>query len=243
MNKLLNLIFLGSVVVALLLLTSGCKKDEAPTNTDTLIPETNLMPLKNGNFCVYDAYDVDTTSANMVTPPPSADVATKRAGSDYSVTAVYKGPFSKSGRSDAYYMISTYTIGLTTTIDTEYVATDGNGNVFMFQLGQWIKAFDRAQGVNTGYTIGSLTDSSLGIAITVTLKGTITKENVTVPAGTFTTYKLELIGYVYGTAVLYNYFWLANDVGVVRLYTPALENPYTRTRTVGNVSKLKSKNF
>jgi hypothetical protein len=224
---------------------TGCDKLNTPTGPNEEITETNLMPLVAGHSLTYDAYVVDTVTTNygtLTTPPPAANNAVKKTGSDYTVIATYKGPVTKGEKTNAYLLIdSTFITGLPYPIvDTQYVAVD-NGNISMFLLNKWVLAFDRSKGTNKQYEIGTGIEPSSGT--TVTIKGTISKDSANTQAAKYIAYRLELATTVSGVTIGYNYFWFSNNVGTVQIYIPAFEHPTTKEHTLGSVAKLRSKNF
>jgi hypothetical protein len=247
--------YAGIVLIILLIgSTPGCKKDStAPDTQDTVTGD--LFPLVEGHIYVYNEYTTDAQG-------------NKIAGTDHRVATKVGPSVSFAGRTGNLLIDSIYSVdGQFTGLDTLISASRGNDGTIYFTLpttmftdfpvsfslpALWIPFFQPSRGLGTSYDIFTLdttiTYETLPLRIQLTLSGALNqKENVQVPAGSFSSYpgvlNYSLVASSSSVTLLSQNgnvlrMWLYENVGPVKIsYSPmGLE-------TTAETEELVSKNF
>ncbi len=245
------------VLVALPIITMmGCKKDSSPTGTSTPPPISgDLFPIVEGHLYIYNEYETDAQSQKI-------------SGTDYRVATMVGPSVTVAGRSGNYLIDSVYSPdGNFLVLDTLITAQKGMDGTIYFTLPPnllqdfpisitfppiWLPFFQPVAGVGVSYVIYSLdttvTYQTLPLRIQLSLSGVINqKENVQVPAGTYSAYRGELnydLTATSGSVTLYRQngnvltMWLCEDIGPVKISWAPLGTSMT-----GSARELVSKNF
>ncbi|MBI3788743.1 MAG: hypothetical protein HY276_10875, partial [Ignavibacteriales bacterium] len=166
-------------VFVLFALVAGCDKKDNPAGAE--ITETNLFPAVVGHIYVYSGYDLDTTSSQKI------------QSSVHRVATLVQGTATIAGKTAYRLVDSMYTpAGKLNVLDTTYVVNE-NGDLLVYQNGQWQTYFKKSAGVNVEYDIGMQSEMSPIGPISIPLKGKIyPKASITLPYGTVEAYKLEV---------------------------------------------------
>jgi hypothetical protein len=245
----------GVILLALCVgFSTGCKKDSTSTDTpDTITGD--LFPLVEGHLYVYNEYTTDMDG-------------NKISGTDHRVATRVGPSVSFGGRSGNLLIDSVYSIdGQLTGLDTLINASSGNDGTIYFTLpttmfadfpvpfslpSLWIPFFQPAKGVGASYDIFTLdttiTYQSIPLRIQLTLSGSLNqKENVQVPAGTYSAYRGELNYTLTATSGAITFLsqsgnvlkmWLYENTGPVKIsYSPM------GTATTAQTEELVGKNF
>jgi hypothetical protein len=253
MRAILN--FTGIVLMALFIgFAPGCKKDS--TSTDTPDPITgDLFPLIEGHLYVYTEYTTDAQG-------------NKIAGTDHRIATKIGPSVSFEGRSGNLLIDSVYsTDGQFIGLDTLINASKGTDGTIYFTLpttmfadfpvsfslpSLWLPFFQPEKGVGTSYDIfthdTTIIYESIPLQIQLTLSGALNqKENVQVPAGSFSAYQGVLNYNLVATSGSVTFLsqsgnvlrmWLLENVGPVKIsYSPM------GTATTAQTEELVNKNF
>lgn len=214
-------------------LVAGCDKKANPAGSD--ITETNLFPAVVGHIYIYSGYQLDTTSSQKI-----PNTVHRRA-------TVIQGTITLAGKS-AYRLIdSVYTpSGSLSMLDTTYVSNE-NGDLLVYQSGQWQTFFKKSAGVNVEYEIGMQTEMSPIGPISIPLKGKIyPKVPITLPYGTVDAYKLEIKASINFSGVSFEvvqYVYFSDGIGPVQFTNAVMKDPFSGRKSPGEEQVLVSKNF
>ncbi len=249
-----------TVILVIFLITAamGCKKESSPTETPATITG-DLFPIIEGHIYVYNEYETNAQG-------------TKIPGTDYRIATKVGSSVTIAGKSGNILVDSIYTTnGQFFKLDTLITARKGTDGTIYFTLPQnmfqdfpvslslpliWLPFFQPSAGVGTSYDIYSLDttvtyqytpDLSIPVRIQLTLSGVINqKENVNVPAGSYSAYRGELNYNLIATSGMFTSsqngniltMWLYENVGPVKIaWTPMGSD------TTGTARELVSKNF
>jgi len=227
------------LICIFLLFVSGCSKDSSPTGPNT--PSVgDLFPLVQNHAYVFNGYMVDVQ-------------INKISGTDHREAMVVCPSKTIMGKS-AHLIIDSvyYSNGGLQSLDTTYIAKEADGTVsIMTNLDIFMPVLQPTAGIGNVYNIYTL-DSTItyqgnSYHQSINITGVLNqKENVQVPAGSFSAYRFELIekdSTKIGTQLISasefrQTYWFAENIGPVKIFQTSSSAGANNT-----VQELVNKNF